>query len=158
MDKVLGTAWNYRHEILDVAGMVPVIGEAFDVANAALYLSEGDYVNAGMSMASTLPAFGNVVASGKMAKKGVGLASGLGKNVDNIAKKTDDVVEACLNGCFTEGTQIVVGMEQIEDEHGNLTTVYTTANIEDIQVGDLVYSYDTLTGETELCEVNRLRI
>ena len=44
-------------------------------------------------------------------------------------------------------------MEQIEDEHGNLTTVYTTANIEDIQVGDLVYSYNTQTGETELAEV-----
>ena len=55
--------------------------------------------------------------------------------------------------CFTEGTQVVTGMEQIEDEHGNLTTVYTTINIEDIQVGDLVYSYNTLTGETELAEV-----
>ena len=49
--------------------------------------------------------------------------------------------------CFTEGTQVVVGMEQIEDEYGNLTTVYTTANIEDIQVGDLVLSYDLLTQE-----------
>jgi len=44
-------------------------------------------------------------------------------------------------------------MEQIEDEHGNLTTVYTTANIEDIQVGDLVYSYDTATGEVVQSEV-----
>ena len=47
-------------------------------------------------------------------------------------------------------------MEQIEDESGNLTTVYTTANIEDIQIGDLVYSYNTQTGETELCEVTTL--
>jgi hypothetical protein len=84
LGKVLGTAWNYRHEILDVAGMVPVIGEAFDVANAALYLTEGDYVNAGMSMASTLPAFGNAVTAGKWGKKGAGLASGLGKNVVNM--------------------------------------------------------------------------
>ncbi|MCL2120351.1 MAG: HINT domain-containing protein, partial [Planctomycetaceae bacterium] len=56
-------------------------------------------------------------------------------------------------GCFTEGTQIVVGMEQTEDECGNLMTIYTTVNIEDVKVGDWVYSYNTLTGETELCKV-----
>jgi len=44
-------------------------------------------------------------------------------------------------------------METIEDEHGNLTTVYTTVNIEDVKVGDLVYSYNTLTGEVGLREV-----
>ena len=52
--------------------------------------------------------------------------------------------------CFAEGTQIVVGMEY--DESGNFVS-YVTANIEDIQVGDLVYSYDTATGEVSLKEV-----
>ena len=33
------------------------------------------------------------------------------------------------------------------------TILYDTKNIEDIQVGDLVYSYNTSTGETELTEV-----
>ena len=51
--------------------------------------------------------------------------------------------------CFTEGTQIVVGMGLADDG----TVLYDTKNIEDIQVGDLVYSYNTLTGETELTEV-----
>ena len=46
--------------------------------------------------------------------------------------------------CFTEGTQIVVGMEY--DVDGNFVS-YVTTNIEDIQVGDLVYSYNTATGE-----------
>ena len=54
--------------------------------------------------------------------------------------------------CFTEGTQIVVGMNY--DEYGNFAN-YDTKNIEDIQVGDLVYSYNTLTGETELTEVTQ---
>ena len=53
-------------------------------------------------------------------------------------------------GCFTEGTQIVVGAEY--DENGNFAS-YVTTNIEDVKVGDYVYSYNTLTGETELCEV-----
>ncbi len=69
----------------------------------------------------------------------------------SIANNT--LVGNAVQACFTEGTQIVVGMEQIEDEHGNLTTVYTTANIEDIQVGDLVYSYDTSTGEVSQQQV-----
>ena len=46
--------------------------------------------------------------------------------------------------CFAEGTQIVVGMEY--DEYENFVQ-YVTVNIEDIQIGDLVYSYDTATGE-----------
>jgi len=46
--------------------------------------------------------------------------------------------------CFTEGTQIVVGA--IYDEN-DVFVQYVTVNIEDIQVGDLVYSYDTITGE-----------
>ena len=52
--------------------------------------------------------------------------------------------------CFTEGTQVVVGAEYTED---GVFVQYVTMNIEDVQVGDLVYSYDTLTGETELKEV-----
>ena len=49
-----------------------------------------------------------------------------------------------ISHCFAEGTQIVVGMEY--DEYENFVQ-YVTVNIEDIQVGDLVYSYDTATGE-----------
>jgi len=59
-------------------------------------------------------------------------------------------VENGLIGCFTAGTQIVVGMEY--DANDNFVS-YVTVNIEDVKVGDLVYSYNTLTGETELCAV-----
>ena len=52
--------------------------------------------------------------------------------------------------CFTEGTQVVVGMEYDPD---GVFVQYVTVSIEDVKVGDLVYSYNTLTGETELTEV-----
>jgi hypothetical protein len=52
--------------------------------------------------------------------------------------------------CFTEGTQIVVGAEYDEND---VFVQYVTANIEDINVGDLVYSYDTITGEVSQKEV-----
>jgi len=52
--------------------------------------------------------------------------------------------------CFTAGTQVVVGKEFDEND---VFVQYVTMNIEDIQVGDWVYSYDTITGTLELKEV-----
>jgi hypothetical protein len=52
--------------------------------------------------------------------------------------------------CFTAGTQIVVGKEF---DANDVFVQYVTVNIEDMKVGDLVYSYDTITGTTELKEV-----
>jgi len=136
--------------------MLPIVGEVFDLANAGIYYLEGDYLNAGLSAASAIPLIGNYVTGAKWGKKAVkvgGTASGLGKQV---AKHADDApgllkrVANGLTGCFTEGTQIVVGMEYDPDDN---FVSYVTMNIEDVKVGDLVYSYNTLTGETELCAV-----
>ena len=43
------------HGLLDVAGLVPVVGEAADLANAAWYTAEGDYIMAGLSAAAAIP-------------------------------------------------------------------------------------------------------
>ena len=57
----------------------------------------------------------------------------------------------CVDGnCFTAGTQVVVGVEY---DANDVFIQYVTVNIEDIKVGDLVYSYDTITGEVSLKEV-----
>jgi hypothetical protein len=55
--------------------------------------------------------------------------------------------------CFTAGTQIIVGA--LFDEN-DIFVQYVTMNIEDIKVGDLVFSYDTLTGMTELKAVTAI--
>ena len=52
--------------------------------------------------------------------------------------------------CFTAGTQVVVGAEF---DANDIFVQYITVKIEDIQVGDLVYSYDTITGEVSQQEV-----
>ena len=70
------------------------------------------------------------------------------QNLTALAMHVISIVEG-LDSCFTAGTQIVVGIGLADDG----TILYDTKNIEDIQVGDLVYSYNTMTGETELCEV-----
>ncbi|WP_285593543.1 DUF6531 domain-containing protein [Actinomycetospora sp. NBRC 106378] len=51
-----GFSWSdLGHAALDVAGLVPVVGEVADGANAAWYTAEGDYLNAGLSAAAMIP-------------------------------------------------------------------------------------------------------
>ena len=68
-------------------------------------------------------------------------------NVIGLAGNAGGLAGNIKSMCFTAGTQIVVGAEY--DADGNFVC-YVTANIEDIKVGDLVYSYDTATGEVSL--------
>jgi hypothetical protein len=66
------------------------------------------------------------------------------------------ILSSCIGGmCFVEGTQVVVGIEYDEND---VFVQYITVNIEDIQVGDLVYSYNTLTGEVEQKEVTAVMV
>ena len=111
--------------------------------------------------------------SSSMAAKGVGYGvkfMDIGGNAVGLAKNGYDIYDngpslsniagVAGNGlglagnlkmkCFTAGTQVVIGMEY--DVDGNFVS-YATMNIEDVNVGDLVYSYDTQTGEVGLREV-----
>ena len=51
---------------LDIAGLVPVFGEVFDLANASIYFLHGDGVNASLSLASAVPGVGWASASVKL--------------------------------------------------------------------------------------------
>ena len=91
----------------------------------------------------------NVVGGGKSA---IDIYNN-GPNIANVAGLGGSALGIAGNvkmKCFTEGTQIVVGVEFDTD---GVFVQYVTVNIEDIQVGDLVYSYETATGEVGLREV-----
>ena len=62
-----GTEWDY-HDLLDVAGFTPGLGEVADLANAIGYTLEGDWTNAGISAAGMLPG-GDALKTGRLAKK-----------------------------------------------------------------------------------------
>jgi hypothetical protein len=87
------------HMGLDVVGMIPIVGEAADLANAAIYAAEGDYVNASISAASAVPGVGNAATAAKWAKRGVDAvdtANDLRKvdkatDAAQAAKRADDV-------------------------------------------------------------------
>ena len=57
------------HIALDAFGMVPVVGEIADLTNGALYLIEGDGVNATLSFAATVPLAGWSATGAKYAIK-----------------------------------------------------------------------------------------
>ena len=62
------------HTILDVAGLIPVIGEAADGINAAWYTAEGDYTNAALSAAAMIPVVGSAATALKGANKAAAAA------------------------------------------------------------------------------------
>jgi len=111
---------------------------------------------------SMVPLVGSKGAAKTTGSFAASAATNSGKNITNVAQaggtNAGTVKKAAQAGsqqtakgaCFTEGTQIVVGMEFTED---GVFVQYITVNIEDVRVGDWVYSYNTLTGETELAQV-----
>lgn len=70
------------HLALDVAGLIPVVGNVFDAANAAWYGAEGDYANAALSSAAAIPGAGYAAFGAKMIGKGLKAA----KPVVNVGK------------------------------------------------------------------------
>ena len=64
------------HLGLDFAGLVPVVGEVFDLTSATLYLLEGDGFNASLSAASAVPIAGWFASGIKLAKQTIILSTG----------------------------------------------------------------------------------
>ena len=59
---------------LDVAGMVPVLGAAPDLLNAAISACRGNWADAGMSLLAAVPGAGDAVGGAKIVKNGVKIA------------------------------------------------------------------------------------
>ncbi|WP_432786276.1 hypothetical protein AAEX37_01175 [Oligella sp. MSHR50489EDL] len=68
---VVNNPWEATHLALDVVGMIPVVGEVADGANAVLYLARGDYGNAALSASAMIHVVGSTATMGKMADKAV---------------------------------------------------------------------------------------
>jgi len=83
-----GISSDLAHAILDIVGIVPVVGEFADLANAALYLSKGASFNnllmAALSVASMVPGIGDL---SKVIKYG-------SKITPDLAKRTADLILA----------------------------------------------------------------
>lgn len=78
----------WGHTILDVLGLIPVIGEPADAVNAGWYSAEGDWVNAGLSSAALIPFAGMAFTGGKLLGRAGHLAELL-RMVDRLGNVID---------------------------------------------------------------------
>lgn len=74
--------WNQAHEFLDILGVIPSLGEAFDAVNAGLYAYRGDYVMASLSLAAVIPVVGTGATMAKGGRK-IWTATSKASNVEN---------------------------------------------------------------------------
>ncbi|MFG2464810.1 RHS repeat-associated core domain-containing protein [Streptomyces canus] len=83
------------HGALDVAGLVPGLGEPADLLNGVWYTAEGNYIDAGLSYASAIPIAGYGATAAKGARyvnKAVDAADTV-SDATKAAKKTEDAVD-----------------------------------------------------------------
>ena len=83
---------NNKHEFLDIAGLLPIIGETADVINGFLYVIEGDPVNAGISFAAVVPFVGWGATAGKYVALAVKTPTGKIVNL-SVKKVADGTIE-----------------------------------------------------------------
>ena len=75
--------WDKVHSALDIAGMVPGIGNVADGINAGLHAARGNWKDAALSAAAMIPGAGQGVTAGKLAKKSKNLKEFVSKSVLN---------------------------------------------------------------------------
>lgn len=85
------------HGALDIAGFIPVLGAIPDGINAAIYVVEGDWTNAGLSAVAMVPAWGDGVKLGAIAGKStikISEKAAIKLGPEGIAKGLKDVKAA----------------------------------------------------------------
>lgn len=83
-----GSLASIGHVALDVAGLVPGIGEPADLANALWYAKEGDYLSSCLSLLSMVPEIGDALGKGL---KYLGKSSSMVQRL--LVKYGDDVAK-----------------------------------------------------------------
>lgn len=164
------------HGVLDIAGFIPGVGAVADAANAVTYAIEGNWLEAGSSLISAIPGFGDTFAAAKKSANAVktGLKSikelnavrkakgmkklfgvlrgkaktGATKKIRSLFDKVDEVFDAIKN----RQKKVCTGARCFSGD----TLVCTRKGyqpIKEIQKGDEVFSRNPETGEVGFKEV-----
>lgn len=92
---------------LDVAGLIPGLGEFADVTNALDYARKGDYLFSALSLVSIIPSLGDLV--GKSGKVAIALSK-LGKGGKVMSKAGQAAVK---NKKFTDVSSYIVKLKKL---------------------------------------------
>ncbi|WP_342481501.1 phage baseplate assembly protein V [Paenibacillus sp. FSL L8-0340] len=121
--------------VLDVAGLIPGVGEIADLANAGIYALRGDYLNASLSLAATVPGAGWAVTRTKLfvnSKKFMKVANVVGKAtkaVSKIADKGADVAKAIGKIADNAGEALNAGLGKVLTQAKKLASNVSTFDL-----------------------------
>lgn len=90
------------HTLLDIVGMVPVVGTAANLVNAGWYAAQGDWKDAAWSAAAAIPIEGDVADAAKLGEDAVNLAED-GAEAERVVKGGEQAVNAAKDGERIEG-------------------------------------------------------
>ena len=101
---------------LDLAGFVPVVGDAVDAVNAAAYLAQGRWGEGLLTAAAVVPGPGGWVAGGAKIGKALDHAGDVGKVVDDVPadKRAIDVLAQLTVRGDRRHTRLLPDDESIE--------------------------------------------
>lgn len=135
------------HLMLDVAGLIPEVGAAFDAINVGLYLSEGNMKEAIKAGLAFIPMIGMPVGAGRVATKLAGNADDIGdvvKTIDkageiaettdkiaDVGKYTDDIIEGgadALNNLKPQNLMDELASSGVKYNPDDVITVTKTAD------------------------------
>ncbi len=106
------------HTVLDICGLIPLMGEACDLTNGFIYLIEGDGLNATLSFGGAIPVYG-------WASTGARYAVLIGKNLNNgfeyalrYKRLANGTIEFRIRGNTT--FRQIVGVTDVADDAHHL--------------------------------------
>ncbi|MCG7376061.1 DNA/RNA non-specific endonuclease [Paenibacillus sp. ACRSA] len=131
-----GKVLDVTQTVLDVVGMIPVVGEVADLANAAIYAARGDYTNAALSAAAAIPFVGWAATGAKFAIKGAKLVKKAGKVVESvvgaatkIADKAGQVAKAIGDLANKAGDAISGALGKVMTKAKGLASNFSPADL-----------------------------
>lgn len=100
-----GLSWSGFHTTMDLLGMVPVVGEAFDIANGVVYAARGDKANAAISFAGAMaPIGGQAITGARLALKGADAARAVVRQSDEAIAAVRNTTRSAAESRYTPAT------------------------------------------------------
>jgi hypothetical protein len=118
-DKVLhteGALKDVGHTVLSLAGLIPGVGEAFDLTNTIWYLRDREYLNAALSLISCIPVIGDIVGKGTMVSNFLAKLARYMKNSGSVGRVGAEGV-AGARRIIVQASPVVIRLKSRLKEH-----------------------------------------
>ncbi len=140
---------------LDAAGLVPIVGAAPDLLNAAISAARGNYVEAGMSLFAAVPGIGDAAGAAKIAYKGAKIAGKTTKTTKSI-DELETISEAVRKGPnkeLLEARAKMAGINPKNIKKGGTDSYFDEASPEQYKLLNITSEYKKKGLDKDLPEI-----